>query len=317
MQILDELKKRIRDRLPDLDVVIGWERGFDPLRVRPLFIKTPEDVDRLVVGPLCVHNLATYLTGFRDRKVGVVVKGCDSRSVVELLQEKLIDRDNVVIFGVPCSGVVSVKKIGHELGTLDYVESVDCADDTVTVSSDGMEQRFLLADVAADKCGRCAHHTPLLSDEMVGEPVAEDLFDGYADVVEFEEKSLDDRREFWVDVMDRCVRCYACRNACPLCVCRDHCVAQSRDPHWMTQEDTVRNKLLFQIIHTVHLAGRCTGCGECERACPMSIPLLLLRRKMNQEINTLFEYDAGTRVNAVPPLLAFKVEEENITERGW
>ncbi len=62
-----------------------------------------------------------------------------------------------------------------------------------------------------------------------------------------------------------------CRNACPLCVCRDHCVAPSRIPEWVTQSDGVKDKLFFQVIHATHLAGRCTGCGECQRACPVGI----------------------------------------------
>ncbi len=39
-------------------------------------------------------NPAVYLPDFKGRKIGIVVKGCDSRSVVELLQEKLINRED-------------------------------------------------------------------------------------------------------------------------------------------------------------------------------------------------------------------------------
>lgn len=79
--------------------------------------------------------------------------------------------------------------------------------------------------------------------------------------------SLEDRMGFWRGHIDRCIRCYACRNACPMCVCRDNCVADSREPHWLTQEDSPTQKMFFQLIHAMHLAGRCTGCGECNRAC--------------------------------------------------
>ena len=41
--------------------------------------------------------------------------------------------------------------------------------------------------------------------------------------------SLDERLAFWRGQMERCLRCYACRNACPMCVCRDYCVSDSRD----------------------------------------------------------------------------------------
>jgi ferredoxin len=316
MPNLNELKAEIKKRLPDLDMVIGWEQGFDPLRATPLFMRTEDDVDRLLWGPLCVHNLATYLPGLKGGKVGIVVKGCDSRSVIELLQEKLINRDDVVIFAMPCEGVISVRKVQEAVGSLDRVTDVAAGHDTVAVTADGRTFELPFKDVAASKCGRCRYHTALVSDVFVGEPDNEKAEDDYADVAAFEARPQEERMAFWLTEMDRCVRCYACRNACPLCVCRDHCVAQSRDPHWMTQEDTAQNKWFFQMIHAVHLAGRCTECGECERACPVGIPLLLLKRKMNKEIHEVFDYRAGTRIDAVPPLQTFRQEEENIKERG-
>ncbi len=317
MSNLDTLKAKIKERLPDLDMVVGWEQGFDPLRATPLFMRTEEDVDRLIWNPLCVHNLATYLPGLKGRKVGVVVKGCDSRSIIELLQEKLINRDDIVVFSMPCEGVVSVRKIQNRIGSLDYVESVEADTGTVKVTVDGSSQSFGFPDVAASKCGRCQYHTALLSDEFVGEPNNEKAEDDYSDVTSFEARPQEERLAFWMTEMQRCIQCYACRNACPLCVCRDHCVAQSRDPHWMTQENSTQNKWFFQVIHAMHLAGRCTECGECERACPVGIPLLLLKRKLNKEIEELFDYKAGTLIDSTPPLQAFKVEEDNINERGW
>lgn len=317
MTLREELQAKIKEKLPDLDLVIGWEQGFDPLRATPCFMKTEQDVDRFIWTPACVHNLATYLPGLKGKKVGLVVKGCDSRSVIELLQEKLIAREEITVFGMPCDGVLSMKKLQRLTGGLENVEDVDFGADTVRLVVDGQQYDLEKGDVIADKCGRCQFHNALLSDVFVGEPITESAQDDYADVAAFEEQSEEQRMAFWTAHMQRCIRCYACRNACPMCVCRDHCVAQSRDPHWMTQQDTVQQKWFFQMIHALHLAGRCTECGECERACPVGIPLLLLKRKMNKEINELFDYKAGTRIDATPPLHTFKVEEEKINERGW
>lgn len=321
MPILDELKAAIARRLPDLDMVIGWGQGFDALHQTPVFITSEADLDKLVFSPLSVHNLATYLTRYPKKKIGVVVKGCDSRSVVQLLQEKLIQRENVVIFGLPCEGVVDLEKIKRALSAQDIevtrVSEVGFSADRCTLTIAGQAASLPLSDLMADKCLRCQYHDAIISDEFAGQRLERKAEDAYADVAAFEAKSPGERQAYWESQMQRCIRCYACRNACPLCVCRDQCIAQTRDPGWISQRNGVEEKFMFQMIHATHLAGRCTECGECERACPVGIPLLLFKRKYNKELLELFDYRAGTDPEAKPPLLAFKVEEENINERGW
>ena len=65
------------------------------------------------------------------------------------------------------------------------------------------------------------------------------------------------------------MRCYACRNACPLCVCQERCIAETLDPKWLTQRMGIPEKFLFHFVHAMHLAGRCTECGECEHVTTM------------------------------------------------
>ncbi|PTN33090.1 4Fe-4S dicluster domain-containing protein [Desulfonatronum sp. SC1] len=318
MTILTQLKEQITAQLPKLDMVIGWERGYDALHATPLFIRAAEDVERLQIGPLAVHNTATYLTGLKNKKVGVVVKGCDSRAVIQLQQEGLINRENVVVFGFPCDGVVDLTKLRRHIGDIGRVKEAKASSSELQLTLDGQEQQMALADVLADKCTRCRFPNALVHDHFAGTPrEAHAATDDYPDVLAFESQPLEARFEHWKQEMSRCIRCYACRNACPMCVCRDHCVAQSRDPHWVTQEDAVREKWMFQVIHAMHLAGRCVECGECQRACPVDIPILALKRKLNKEIKEVFNHDAGVDPNAIPPLLSFQVEEENINERGW
>ena len=319
MNILEELKSAIKAKLPELDMVIGWEQGYDALHATPMFMRTEADVDNLLWGPLNVQNNATYLTGLKGKKVGVVVKGCDSRSIVELLQEGLLVREDITIFGAPCSGTLDLTKVRRQAGDLAKVREAKLGQDTLELTlADGETKSLNLDSVKFDKCGRCRFHNAVLSDVFVGDKLPPTIQqDDYADVAAFEAKSLEERFAHWQTEMDRCIRCYACRNACPMCVCRDQCIAQSREPHWLSQADAVKEKWMFQIIHAMHLAGRCTECGECQRACPVDIPLLSMKRKLNKEIKELFEYEAGLDVEATPPLLSFQVEEENINERGW
>ncbi|MBO4300768.1 MAG: hydrogenase iron-sulfur subunit [Desulfovibrio sp.] len=316
---LDELKAAIVKKLPELECVIGWQQGRDAAHHVPLFIRTPDDVNKLTWGPFNVNNPAVYLPTFKGKKVGIVVKGCDARSVVELLQEHLINREDVTIFSLPCEGTLDMARVDQTLGRYTNLDKVEYDEAGVTITADGTAHRFCMADFAQGKCYGCSTPSAVLADERFGTPVQ--VTPGEITPPELallDAMSLEERLSFWHGQMERCLRCYACRNACPLCVCRDYCVSDSRDPHWMTQEDTPREKLFFQAIHALHLAGRCTGCGECQRACPVGIPILALRQQIARAVGQLFHgYAAGMNPEEVPPLLGYEVVEENIQERDW
>ena len=316
---LEELKAKIKQALPDLEFVMGWRQGYDALHSAPAFMKTPEDVDGLIWGPLNVSNLAVYLPAYKGKKVGIVVKGCDSRSLVELLQEKLIRREDVVVFSMPCEGTLDYDRVAAQLGDYARVDKVACEDAALRVTVDGRERVLGMNEVALGKCFSCATPGAVIADVRVGRVTP--VQPGPAqprELMQLESMSLPERLAFWRGHMERCLRCCACRDACPMCVCRDHCVAESRDPHWLTREDTVREKLFFQVIHTLHLAGRCTGCGQCQRACPVSIPILALRQQVGKIVGELFDgYAAGMNPAATPPLLGYEVEEKHIREGEW
>lgn len=312
---LDQLKRLISAVLPDLDMVIGWEQGHDAVNATPLFIKTEEDIDRLQIGPLAVHNLATFLPGLKGKKIGVVVKGCDSRAVVELLQEKLIDRAEVTVFGFGCEGVVSHAKLRKQVDGLGRTTSLTLDGDNVIIERDGETISLPMNEVSPDKCLTCKYPNAVIHDHFAGDRVERDpeQADNPA-LADFMELPLEERMTFWQKEMSRCIRCYACRNACPMCVCRDHCLATSREPNFIGEQNSPRENFMFQMTHTMHLAGRCVECGECERACPMDIPVFMLRKKMADEVTTLFEYDAGVDLDAKPPLMTFETDERNIKE---
>ncbi len=315
MDTLDIMKESIREALPGLDMVLGWERGYDALHATPLVIKTVEDVDRLILGPTCVQGLAVHLPGLKGKKVGIVVKGCDSKAVVQLLRENLLDRENIVIFGFGCDGVVSLKRLAKTVDGLESVRSVEKKGDRLVIETESGVRDLAFDDVCATKCLDCAHPNAVESDHFAGtrlEPRTP--AQGNTALAAFEEKSLEERFDFWKREMQRCIRCYACRNACPMCVCRDHCLAVSRNSKFVSQESNPSENLMFQLIHVMHLAGRCVSCGECERACPMDIPLGLLRAKSTEITGKLFNQQAGLDTEAPLPLLSFKPQEETIQE---
>ena len=321
MALQEQLKKMILEVLPGVDCVVGWGPGPEPLRGSPYFMRNAEDVEAFAAGPLAVQNTAVFLPEYAGKKVGIVVKGCDSRSVVQLINEKLVKREEVVIIGFPCNGVVDADKIAAKLaqyGEPGEAESAEVSEKEIKVKIAGQEVNIALAEIMADKCERCRFPNAVISDFFAGDARdASDVKDDFEDLAELEKMDLGGRLKFWEKEMSRCVRCYACRNSCPLCVCRDHCVAGSREPHWLTQADSVRDKLMFQVIHAMHMAGRCTSCGECQRTCPAGIPVLLLKRTLSRAVGRIFDYDAGLDMESTPPLLTFKVEEAAIKEREW
>jgi ferredoxin len=328
LAVREQLKKMILEVLPGVDCVIGWGAGYDALHAVPLFMRAPEDVERFLSGPLgafgAVQNPALFLPELAGKKIGLVVKGCDSRSVVQLLAENLIKREEVIIIGFPCEGVIDLHKLRNKLAAHFVVNepggvtAVNLAGDHLALTAGGQEYMFERDEIMADQCPRCREPNAVISDCFAGvKRRADHIADGYEDVAALERMSLEDRFRFWEQEMSRCVRCYACRNACPLCVCRDHCAGASRDPHWLTQADSTRDKFMFQIIHALHLAGRCTGCGECQRACPLGIPVLLLKRSLGRAVEEMFDYRAGLDTEAKPPLLTFRIEERKIKEREW
>ena len=327
MALNDDLKKAITEALPEATCAIGWGQGPEPLRHVPHFMQEASHVESFEAGFFSVSNPALFLPEYKGKKVVVVAKGCDSRSIGQQVAEGLIKRDEVTIIGFPCNGVIDQDKLtallvdgGTALGVVEpgLVTEVSDEGESLILKARGQVANVSKVVLLADKCTRCHYPNTLHADIFVGDersPVVEK--DEYPDLAKIEAMPLDARLAFWEKEMSRCTRCYACRNACPMCICRDHCIATSRDPEWITQADSVRDKLFFQIIHAVHLAGRCTGCGECQRACPAGIPLLLLKRSLARSVEQLFGYEAGVSMEATSPLLSFLIEEHRIKERDW
>jgi len=70
-----------------------------------------------------------------------------------------------------------------------------------------------------------------------------------------------------------------------------------------------QDNLLFQEARNIHIAGRCTDCGECERVCPVNIPLRSLTREMYDIVGGLFHFKSGMDKDAAPLLTAYEVSE--------
>jgi formate dehydrogenase subunit beta len=314
---MSELQELLRDKARQLlvdgqvEVIIGFERGTLPLRTTPCFIRDPDQVDRLVWNMSCENNLAEYLHHV-EGKVGIVAKGCDGRAIVSTVVERQIPREDVVIIGVPCQGLIDRPAIETRLNGREVLEArIDSGE--MVLRGQGFEEKLHLPEVLWDDCLLCRHKNPPLYDVLVGEPVEQDSVTdqvavGRPTVEELESWTADQRWGYFSQEFSRCIRCYACREACPACYCPE-CFVDQTQPAWFAKSDDLADIMAFHIVRLYHVAGRCLECGACARACPMNIDLRTLGRKLEKDVRELYAYEAGMDLESTPPLATFRPDD--------
>ncbi len=285
MKALQELAAKLLTE-KTVQIVIGYEEG--PRGVRPAFITRAEDADRLVFDSRCVQNLASYLSPRRNHlvplgKKAIVVKGCDSRAVAGLIRETQVRREDVVLIGVRCGGVVR-----------------DAAADTI-----------LTPDTVAARCAECDIREPKLVDHLIGDLPPAPPVNRKRDelIAALDAMSAEERWAFWQAELARCVRCHACREVCPMCFC-ERCIADKSQPQWIESSAHRQGNLSWQFSRVLHQAGRCADCSECERVCPAKIPLSLLMRKTSLIVRELFNYRVTDDPSVPAPIGAYRLDDK-------
>ncbi len=313
----EEAKKLLRDG--KVKYIIGYATGSNGWMANPIFIKKPEDVDKLVWDPTCVHNLTRFLVDEKRRKalekqpdsrpVGIIVKGCDSRAIVVLLQEKFINRNDVYILGVSCekAGVVDDQKLAKKLKGKKPKKVELGEKDQFIISLDEGRVEVPVVELLAERCLECKANFPVIFDVLSGEKTKKALEKPFRSLEKIEALSAEERWYFWKAELDKCVRCYACRSVCPMCYC-DECVVDSinmavaadtsaeekaQKIKWIQKSPDSSENFVYHLVRAIHLGGRCIDCGECERACPLDIPLRFLNKKLEKEAKELFGYEVG------------------------
>ena len=291
-----------------IDMVIGFRKGTLPMMNEPCLVKNPEDVKNLVWDSNCGINLAKYLIG-RKEKIGVVAKGCDSRNIVTHLIENKIKRDQLFIIGVPCEGMIDRRKIASMFEK--EIKEVAEEKNKIIVRGSGFEKILEKSEVLQKNCAICIHRNPVIYDELAADIVEEQKnVDRYKDVRQIESMPPEEKRDYFNDLLSPCIRCYACRNACPLCYCPTCFVDESR-PQWVGKGIDLTDIKTFHFLRAYHCAGRCTDCGACERACPLGINVRAFTMKLEKDCFELYGWEAGMSKDERPPLDTYRPDDPN------
>ena len=241
-----------------IDVFIGYRvNGFDDNQV-PVLITDQADVPKLVFTDKSVFNLVNYLKTdhIRRKRAALVIKGCDSRSLNMMLTENQVKRENLYVVGIACEGVTD--ETGQKM----------------------------------QNCTECMVPDAVVFDEMLGTPRREGsqtpLYKVNVDIAAVSAMPLTARAAYFEEVFENCIRCNACRHSCPLCYCAKCCIDQETATLYNGANTT---SAAFHALMTwsLHLAGRCVDCRNCEKACPSHLPLHLLHKQNESVIYENFQ----------------------------
>jgi ferredoxin len=121
--------------------------------------------------------------------------------------------------------------------------------------------------------------------------------DNNMEVEAAEEFSQEERYNRWLYEFQKCLKCYGCRDICPVCFCKE---CSLEHPDLIATGSIPPEVPIFHLVRAVHMGGRCIDCGLCEDACPSDIPLRLLYRKVSETVEGVFGYKTGTSKDQSP-----------------
>jgi formate dehydrogenase (coenzyme F420) beta subunit len=288
IKLRETVKKLFSDN--NVDIAIGFKAGTLPESSRPCFVRNVHDVDKLVWNSHCVSNLAVYLPklfekparppkDFKLPRAAIVAKACDARSVAGLIKEKQLPRENIIIIGMPCEGMKSLPKHGAKKSSEVNRACVECGSPEVKG-----------ADIIIKGTSR---------------PPAKK---SYERIKKFAAKEPQERWSAFLQELSKCIRCNACREACPNCYCKV-CFADQRKPAWVTPGTELSDVVVFHLGRMFHQAGRCVECDACVNACPMGIDLRLFTQKIASDARDLFGCIPGVSGDETAALATFKNED--------
>jgi len=317
-----------------VEEVLAFTQGLDEDDIMPTFISDEQDAEKIVTTSYNPSSLAKLISDFTDkeRKIGVVVRSCDARAIIELAKRKQVNLDNIYMVGIECYGVA---KVGAEKEGSLYIFTSE-----VEI---GGEKKALNEEMLRPSCRRCEYPIPTMADISCQSDGDKTFVKVYTekgkeiassanisteetdtdikgikeraaqwqqkDFGEIKEMPLQERLNYWFSQFDKCIKCYGCKNSCPICYCEDCYLGADRV---LIRPGEFPPEKLFHLTRLIHVADSCLNCGQCEAACPMNIPLSKLYHMLYNELSSAFGYDSGFDVTLTPPLGTITEEDKKM-----
>jgi formate dehydrogenase subunit beta len=322
--------------------------------VAPMLVTDPAALDQAdpltPVLPINAARAASQLTMTAHKeKLGMVLRACEIRALVELVKFQQANLDNALIVGVDCLGTYPVTEwqgTSSKQHVLDGLLAGAASGDLEPY--DGMQFRAA--------CQMCEQPLPegdhvALTIGLVGveagklylkarEDVAEALdltANGQPpdraqathqlitartqarDAVFAEFRSRVNSMDGLLQELSTCIRCHNCMINCPICYCRECIFRTPTFEHesqlyyrWAERKGTVRllpDTLLFHLTRLNHMVTSCVGCGMCTEVCPMDIPVGTVFRAVGEKAQAIFDYHPGRSLEEAAPVQEFREDE--------
>jgi formate dehydrogenase subunit beta len=319
--------------------------------VTPALVKNPAllaEADPLApVLPVNGARLASMLTQHSPRpRLGVVMRSCEIRALVELVKLQQASLDGMIIIGVDCLGTVEVKDYAKKMSNIKSQTS-----NGASLQADNL--KFEISDLRF-ACQMCEYPAPTNADiviQQIGVDNSTALHieakDGWAERLGLTEAQPDGR----VDALNKlvtersakrdavfaemqaqvsspeklaamfstCIRCHNCMTNCPICYCKTCFFKTNVFDHepmqfiaWAERKGATRmpaDTVLFHLTRMNHMSTSCVGCGLCTSACPVDINVGAAFRTVAAKTQVVFNYTAGRSIDDPIPVKNFEVNE--------
>lgn len=271
-------------------------------------VKDPANLEKAnpfsPVMPMNSATIVSQLTADKPgRKLGVVLKPCENRALIELVKLGQANLENLVIIGTDCLGTYEVEDYAKVIDETE-TPAEEKGEEVLNKMREGIDTPGTGLPISLrSACQMCNAITPPLADitlslfgveegiivgleselaQKLGLEVTETL--NRQDAIEALESSRTEVREEafsefrekmetvtdFADVLATCTRCYACQSACPICYCRV-CFFRTEtfEPEseryfrWAEQEDPLRMPTEILLYHLTRLNHMAASCVGC------------------------------------------------------